>query len=118
MFILFGESVCPMHVGGLEMSKHNFSFLLVIGCLSFLSIFGLIKSTQTVTFKDGIETTNHRQLSLFSKHINSVEVVRWVTKRIELAIPSGTTGAQWSVINHKITSAANQGIELIVTVVH
>jgi hypothetical protein len=87
-------------------------------CLERSPLFNGRLARMTVTFKDGIETTNHRQLSLFSKHINSVEVVRWVTKRIELAIPSGTTGAQWSVINHKITSAANQGIELIVTVVH
>jgi hypothetical protein len=29
-------------------------------------------------------------------------------RRIELAVPSETTNAQWSIINQKITSAANQ----------
>jgi len=38
-------------------------------------------------------------------------------KRVELAVPSGTTSAQWKIINDKITSAANQGVQLNVTVV-
>lgn len=38
-----------------------------------------------------------------------------VVRRIELAIPSGTTTAQWKIINDKITWAASQGVALVVT---
>lgn len=40
-----------------------------------------------------------------------------LVRRVELAVPSGTTSAQWKIINEKITSAANQGVNLVVTVV-
>lgn len=35
--------------------------------------------------------------------------------RIELAVPSGTNSAQWAIINQKVSSAANQGVQLIIT---
>jgi filamentous hemagglutinin family protein len=40
-----------------------------------------------------------------------------LVRRVELAVPSGTTSAQWKIINDKIASAANQGVQLNVTVV-
>jgi len=41
-----------------------------------------------------------------------------VVKRIELAVPSGTTRAQWDIIREKIAWAATQGVDLAVTTVN